>query len=110
MAVTGARKQAQAALDVAAAARRFFPRGGYEGLDAPSLQVLLALLVASGQSVTSLQQLLLVTQSQVSKSVTRLLDDGLIVQEYDAHDARVRRHSLTRCGEQLVERYLRSVA
>jgi DNA-binding MarR family transcriptional regulator len=110
MADAATAREARSALDAAVRARRLFPRGGFEGLDPPGLQILLALCIRNGQSVRTLQEELFVTQSQVSHSIKRLLDGGLVTQQVDGVDGRVRRHAITRPGRALVQRYLRLIA
>jgi DNA-binding MarR family transcriptional regulator len=99
---TFARELLKAAGDV----RRLFPRGGFDGWGATAMQVLIALWANGAMTIGALQESLEVSQSLVSREVAGLVEAGLVVQETDADDARVRNQGLTGKGSALAGRYL----
>jgi DNA-binding MarR family transcriptional regulator len=100
------RDLAQERLSAAVQARRFFPRGGYEGLDATGLQVLLVLSLEPDRSVGEIADQLLLTHSSTSHALSLLSERGLVERVSDPTDGRAQRNRLTGPGRALLERYL----
>jgi len=85
--------------------RRLYPRGGFEGLEANALQVLVALYLQPGLIVADLVEQLLLAQGTVSTALTRLQRRGLVRAISDRDDARRQRQQITPEGRRLVGRF-----
>lgn len=88
--------------------RRLYPRGGFEGLEANALQVLIAIELQPGASVGELVELLALGQGTVSTALARLQERGLVTARADSRDGRRQRQRVTRTGTQLCRRFARS--
>lgn len=91
-------------------ARAVFPRGGFRGLDAAELQVLLSVLLDSGRLVREIADELEMPRSSVSSALTRLEQKHLLSRTTDATDARTQRTALTTTGKALARRFLTDAA
>jgi DNA-binding MarR family transcriptional regulator len=103
-----AKQRAEAAelVELAAKARRAFPRGA---VDIAQTQVLLALARESdGRGVSETAADLALDASTVSHAARELRDEGLIAEASDPSDGRRRVYSLTAAGERAVAKYLRA--
>ena len=92
----------------AALARRLFPRGGFEGLDTTSLQVLLAVAVEPppGCTVGDAAARLGLSPSTASAAVGNLGAQGFLLQAADAEDGRRALLAVTPEGLALVEAFV----
>lgn len=86
------------ALGVAVLARELFPRGDIKGLEPNETQVLLALFVDPGQTVTELTGRLALAKTTVSHAVTALQRIGAVEEDQDPADRRRRPQRLTGLG------------
>jgi DNA-binding MarR family transcriptional regulator len=85
--------------------RRLYQRGGFEGLEANVLQVLIAVTLTPGSTVGELTETLALAQGTVSTAVTNLSGRALINATADSRDARRQLLRATRAGRLLVERF-----
>lgn len=104
------RETAREVLMLARQARAVFPRGGFRGLDAAELQVLLSVLLDSGRLVREIADELEMPRSSVSSALTRLEQKHLLSRTTDATDARTQRMDLTTTGKALARRFLTDAA
>jgi DNA-binding MarR family transcriptional regulator len=96
-------------VDAPALTRRLYRRGGFDGLEPNTLQVLVALHRESDRTVKALTEQLVLRQPTVSTALARLRDRGLVAEHADPSDGRRRRQHITRRGRALVRRLLSSV-
>lgn len=97
-------------IDVPATARRLFPRGGFEGLEANHVQILIALKLTTGATVGELVEALALGQGTVSTGLGVLEERGLVKAKPDPGDRRRKQQELTAKGERTVERFVSSSA
>lgn len=83
-----------------------FPRGGFEGLDAAELQVLVSVWVEPERLVREIAEDLEMPRPSVSTALASLEKQKLLVRHRDSVDARTQRLSLTVTGTGLVRRFL----
>lgn len=100
---------AEALVQAPALTRRLYPRGGFEGLEANALQVLVLLQHRPGLSVNDLAAELVLGQGTVSTALGLLEQRGYVAAKTDEDDRRRQRQYLTRSGRALVQRFTRSV-
>lgn len=86
--------------------RRVWFRGGFEGLEANALQVLVALSLRGERTVGALVGDLALGQGTVSTALARLQERGLVLENVDVADKRRRVQRITRDGDRLVERFV----
>jgi DNA-binding MarR family transcriptional regulator len=96
-------------LQAAVVVRRAFPQGGFEGIDATGLQVLLALQLEPGRTASDLAHELSVQHTTASRALNALLRRRLVEQTADREDARLRRYTLSKQGGVLLDSFLRQV-
>lgn len=101
---------AEAVLALARNARRAFPRGGFEGLDAAELQVLLSVWLEPERLVREIADDLEMPRPSVSSALTRLEEKQLLARLRDQVDARTQRMRLTSDGATLARRFLATTA
>lgn len=92
----------RAAIAIAVASRRLFPRTAPGGWEPNESQVLLALSIEGDQTVSALAERLALAQTTVSHALGRLGTNGLLEETVDAADRRRRCHRLTRAGQRAV--------
>lgn len=97
-------------IEVPSTARRLFPRGGFEGLEANHVQILIALKLTSGMTVNHLVETLALGQGTVSTGLGVLEDRGLVTAKPDASDRRRKQQRLTAEGTRMVDRFVASSA
>ena len=93
-------------VELPARVRRLYRRGGFEGLEANVLQVLIELYRVSDQTVGTLAEHLALTQSTVSTALGILAERGLLQGKTDPLDRRRQRQCITGNGRTLVRRFL----
>lgn len=96
-------------IEVATASRRLFPRGGFEGLEANHVQILVALKLAKAMTVNELVEGLALSQGTVSTGLGVLEDRGLVRAEHDPDDRRRKQQQLTTEGVRTVKRFIRAL-
>jgi DNA-binding MarR family transcriptional regulator len=101
---------AMAALALAKRARRVYPRGGFDGLDAVELQVILSLWLEPRRRVRDLADALALPRPSVSSAVARLTAKELVSSLRDPADGRAAHQQLTRVGSGVVRRFLSHAA
>lgn len=92
-------------VETAALVRRLYPRGGFHGLEANVLQVLIAVMLQPNATVGELVEFLALGQGTVSAALTRLEERGLVRNSADALDGRRRRQHITPDGEMFCRRF-----
>ena len=102
------RELAWAALELARVSRLVYPRGGFKGWEPAELQVLLALVIKSDQTVGELAASLELKSPTVSNAVKRLAGakPALVKAKADPSDARSKLLRVTAKGKALAERFL----
>jgi DNA-binding MarR family transcriptional regulator len=100
----------RALVEVPAAARRLYGRGGFEGLEPSALQVLVALHLESDSTVADMVERLALAQPTVSLAVIALRERGLVVERPDPRDGRRRRQTITREGRAAARRFAKEAA
>jgi DNA-binding MarR family transcriptional regulator len=92
-------------ISVPTRARRLYPRGGFAGLEANTLQVLIAIEVLGAPTVGELVNELALAQGTVSTALGRLQQEKLSIARPDQQDRRRERQSITAKGRRLVVRF-----
>jgi DNA-binding MarR family transcriptional regulator len=90
--------------------RRLYPRGGFEGLEANALQVLIAVRLLGEPLVGELVAELLLAQGTVSTALGRLRKRGLVTSKNDDKDGRGQRQRVSAQGEMLLRRFIAAAA
>lgn len=98
-------KQLREFITVPAQTRRLYPRGGFEGLEANTLQVLIAMEVLGQPTVNELIEELALPQGTIATAVARLQREKLSTAKLDAAHHRRERHAITAKGRRLVARF-----
>ena len=102
----GGRELRRLLVEAPALTRRLYRRGGFEGLEPNTMQVLIALDNESGQSVGQLVDLLVLGQGTVSTALARLQADRLVDEAVDDGDRRKRVQAITKEGRAVVQRFV----
>jgi DNA-binding MarR family transcriptional regulator len=97
-------------IEVPTLTRRLYRRSGFAGLEANTLQVLIAVELAPRRTVGELVEELALAQSTVSTALTRLQERGFVVADNDRDDARRQLQQITPRGRQLVNEFLAEVS
>ncbi len=97
-------------IDAPTQTRRLYPRGGFDGLEANTLQVLIAVKLLDHPTVGELMAELVLAQGTVSTALGHLRARGLVTSVSDGADARRQRQHATRTGEELLTGFLAQTA
>jgi DNA-binding MarR family transcriptional regulator len=89
--------------------RRMYRRGGFEGLEANTMQVLIAVQLLGNPTVGDIVNELALAQGTVSTALTHLQNAGFVVPADDPQDRRRERQSITANGKRVVARFMGSV-
>lgn len=95
-------------IELPALVRRLYPRGGFEGLDAHTLQVLVAVACQEETTVGEIVDRLALGQGTVSTAASRLQEAALIQSKASKADGRRRLLTTTAKGRRLVARFERA--
>ncbi|MBK8294088.1 MAG: winged helix-turn-helix transcriptional regulator [Solirubrobacterales bacterium] len=99
----------QEILENAAGSRELFPYGGFQGLDATEVQVLLASATTERTSLEAISVHLRLETSSASKAMAALELKGLITKAVDPSDKRRKFFRSTAKGRAVGRKYLESV-
>lgn len=99
-----------AALALAKRTRRVYPRGGFDGLDAIELQVLVSLWLEPKRRIRDLAASLELPRPSVSAAIARLAAKKLVSSVPDPGDGRAAHQQLTRAGAGFARRFLSRAA
>jgi DNA-binding MarR family transcriptional regulator len=101
------RQHLQALIDAPTQTRRLYPRGGFEGLEANTLQVLIAVKLLDRPAVGELMAELALAQGTASTALGHLRDRGLVDSASDEADGRRQRQRVTRQGDVMLRSFLK---
>lgn len=100
------REQLHGLIAAPTTARRLYQRGGFEDLEANTLQVLIAVQLMAQPTVGELTDELALAQGTVSTALSQLQERGLVTALADPSDGRRQRQRITQEGRLLVRRFL----
>jgi DNA-binding MarR family transcriptional regulator len=80
------------------------------GFDVLDVQVLIAVWLNPDRTVGEIAEQLALIPQTASKSLRRLQDAGLVVEDIDVRNRRARRQALTRPGRKLTTAFIRANA